>query len=216
MILLSILISTVLIRKNMLELLLKNIKINKYTEVIVFLDSFQFTIGEKRQKLLEKSKGKFVVFIDDDDKINQDYCNIITNIILENDIDYIGYKIKRILNNKIYPIEFRSIKYEHCWSNEKISYRHISHTNPIKSEIAKKFKFQNINRGEDNDWCEQIFQSKLIKKEFFLDEIMYEQIFNDQTSLSIPSNSFKRSFYSQEHHIEPIFIYPFRREIKFM
>ena len=70
-------------------------KLQDKIEVVVFQDGFQATIGEKRNRLLETSTGKFTVFIDDDDDISENYCKKINTIIERKNVDYIGYKLSR-------------------------------------------------------------------------------------------------------------------------
>jgi hypothetical protein len=45
--------------------------------------------------------------------------------------------------------------------------------NCIKASIAKQFKFPEINHGEDTQWATQIKESGLLKKEVYIDKILY-------------------------------------------
>jgi len=189
---LSILICSVIERQAKLNNLLGAIndqivktQIQNKVEVCVFQDNFDYTIGEKRNSLLKCASGKFLVFVDDDDEIHITYCKRINEIIENKNIDYIGYRISRIFDGIEQPYEYRSIHFNKIFRTiDKVGYRTVSHTNPILAEIAKNFKFESWNSGEDADWCQQIHESKLIKKEHFINESMYIQHYNKEESLS--------------------------------
>ena len=68
-----------------------------------------------------------------------------------------------------------SIKYnEYNTTQNFITYeRYPNHLNVIKREIAVQFKFPEINFGEDTDWATQINKSGLLKKETYIDQVLY-------------------------------------------
>ena len=69
-----------------------------------------------------------------------------------------------------------SIKYKAYRTNDTgpIKYeRYPNHLNIIRSDIAKQFRFPEINHGEDTDFATQIFKSGLLKKETTIDGVMY-------------------------------------------
>jgi glycosyltransferase involved in cell wall biosynthesis len=62
---------------------------------IINNSSTKYTIGEKRNRLLEEAKGDFIVFIDDDDEVSDDYVESIIEAINSNqEIDCIGMRGK--------------------------------------------------------------------------------------------------------------------------
>ena len=72
------------------------------------------------------------------------------------------------------PIEFKhSIKYNNWFEKNGILYRNPNHLNCIKSSIAKQFKFNHKNLGEDMDWSYQILQSNILKTEHEIQETIY-------------------------------------------
>lgn len=69
------------------ECILKQIdKIDGHRDVefISYRDNKQVTVGEKRNVLLRNSKGRFVCFVDDDDRISHDYVESILTCIVNN------------------------------------------------------------------------------------------------------------------------------------
>ena len=181
---LSVLIPTVPSRFHLLNQFLDYVSHQKIEDVefVIFADNYILSIGEKRNILLEESSGDFIVFIDDDDWVHVRYFELLNQVFCFKKVDYIGYMMARSFNGIVQPHEIRSIKYKRCFSDAYGTYRNVSHTNPIRRSIATQFKFPKKSQGEDVDWCQQIFESKLIVREHFVNLPMYEQRFTDSNS----------------------------------
>lgn len=132
------------------------------------------SIGKKRNDLLDKAQGEYVCFIDDDDKISDDYIRLVLNA-LQKKPDCLSLKGIITFDGHEPKIFEHSIKYsEYRTTENAITYeRYPNHLNVIKSSIAKQFKFPEINFGEDTDWATQIHKSGLLKKEVQIDKILY-------------------------------------------
>ena len=146
--------------------------INK-VELLFYKDKRgQKTTGHKRNVLIEKAKGKFVVFVDDDDDVSSDYVFEIIKAIEDNpSVDAIGIRGVYTSTNEQTPFE-TSIK----WSWEKTNgfyTRYINHISPIKKEIASAIKFPDKTIGEDYDYVMQLKKSKLIKTEVVIKKQIY-------------------------------------------
>lgn len=141
---------------------------------IITDDSIYKSIGEKRNYLLNLVNGEYVCFIDDDDKVSDDYFKTIFSAI-ENKPDNLSLKGIITIDGQLPKYFEHSIKYnEYKTTQNLITYeRYPNHLNVIKTEIAKKFKFPETNFGEDTDWATQIKDSGLLKKETYIDKILY-------------------------------------------
>lgn len=174
---LSILIPTITGRENLLERLLNLISEQRQwtelgVEIVIEKDNRQKSIGEKRNLLLSKATGEYSVFIDDDDIIPDYYLKEIETAIKENP-DTIGFK-GSYSENGIQKKEFIHSITNHEYSETMYYfYRPPNHLNPIKTSIAKQFRFPHKNLFEDTDWAMQIQKSGLLKTEVFIDKIMY-------------------------------------------
>lgn len=192
---LSILICTMDSRKNLLTNLLDKLKtqiekheqVDKFSNIeIIINDEENLSIGAKRNILISKANGKYVVFIDDDDDISTNYIEKIIERIKKNP-DCIGLNIKRTMNNKELLIK-SSIQYKE-WEdiNNNLAVRPINHINPIKKDLANQVLFDDISYGEDRFWSKEIHH--LIKTEEYIDnEPLYFYQYNPETSLSIQSD----------------------------
>ena len=77
MIILSILIPSLESRRGSLRTLLSLIGTREGVEVLTHIDDGRISTGNKRNQLVEKAQGKYVVHIDDDDYITPKYLSLI-------------------------------------------------------------------------------------------------------------------------------------------
>lgn len=144
-----------------------------YVEIISDCDNKQLTIGAKRQKLLEKAKGEYIVFIDDDDSIPDFYIHEIVKASKSKpdcigfliDCDIEGAKHKAIASNKYSD-----------WSENLDGYKYnrtTYHKTPVRREIALQIGFKNERFGEDYDYSKRLKESGLLKFEEFIPLVMY-------------------------------------------
>lgn len=157
-------------------------KLNTFTdiEILFEVDNKEISVGAKRQKLLERAKGKFVVFIDDDDWVNEDYIKDIRNAIIKNpDIDCIGSLEEcQIRGQK--KIACHSNKYAD-WNDRQDGYdyvRTIYHKDPVKRELALKAGFKDLRFAEDHDYAKRL--KPLLNKEYFINKVMQIYRYTDE------------------------------------
>lgn len=142
-------------------------------EILSYTDNREKTTGHKRNVLLERAKGKFVVFVDDDDKLSPQYVELILKAIKENpQIDAIGIRGKYSEDGKT-PEPFET-SLKHNWEKRNgWYYRTINHISPIKREHAITVKFPDITIGEDYKYTMALKDSKLLKKEVVIETPIY-------------------------------------------
>lgn len=144
-------------------------------EIIGLFDNKKRTVGEKRQDLLNLAKGEYLVFIDDDDRISDDYISSIMGEIYKNpNTDCIVFDCICCINKSDiktlckYGIEF---EYGHI-NSEKPQWRgKPAHTMVYKSIIAKQHSYNNSNFGEDVDWV--VRACKDIREQTRIDKVLY-------------------------------------------
>jgi len=159
----------------LLEILMPQTSQNEDVTFLIDIDNGEDSIGKKRNRLLKESTADYVAFIDDDDRISNNYVDKILKGI-ENGVDCCSLR-GIITENGGNPLVFEhSIKYNSYKTNPvgEVRYeRFPNHLNCIKASIAKQFKFPEKNHGEDTDWATQIHKSGLIKTEHYIPEILY-------------------------------------------
>ena len=154
-------------------------------EVLINVDDGAKPVGEKRNEILYKARGKFICFVDDDDLVSDSYLTRIVELIDNNpDLDCIGF------TGMFYNNDKPQMKFKHAnmyrgnyKDSEGIQYRPANHLNPIRTELAKQVGFPNKNFGEDADYSDKILKSGLIKKEVIIEnEVMYHYLFSKSES----------------------------------
>ena len=170
---LSILICSVLSRIEMLRSLLGALKeqLTKDVEILVERDEGKITIGAKRNVLLQKATGNYVAFVDDDDKVSDDYVTKILKAIstspdccsIEGEIHF---RSKSVTKKFIH-----SIRYKRWFQAGDIYYRCPNHLNPVKRTTALRVGFPDMARGEDKNYSLRL--RPLLKTEQKIDGVIY-------------------------------------------
>ena len=144
----------------------------KKVEILYDCDKGELSIGEKRNKLLNRATGDYVAFIDDDDWVDSEYMFKIIEA-LKSDPDCVqligmmntdGYNQTRFEHSILHP------KY---YDHGGVYYRYPNHLNPIRRDIAQRFKFPEVDFGEDTEWATQIRDSALLQREEPIDKVIY-------------------------------------------
>lgn len=182
--LLSVLIPTLPDRKDFLFDLLDELhyqmeqwNIENEVEIITDDEGKNLSIGAKRQRLLEKAKGEYITFIDDDDEVINDYLWVIILGIKNTKPDVVSFNGYMTTNGKgreKFKIRknFPYITLQHAdGKNEYL--RCNNHLSPIKREIALKIGYKDLSFAEDYDYAKRLKESGLIKTEYYFDGDLY-------------------------------------------
>ena len=172
---LSILIPSMHKRRGLLNRLIASIGFNDEVEILTDVDSGEVTTGNKRNRLIKRAKGTYIVFIDDDDAISCDYIPSILEAITH-DPDVITFNGWMTTDN-VARIDFRiglgfpytAVNYE----NKIIYLRYPNHLCPIKRTIAEQVLFPNATFGEDYKWATDLKDRQLLKKEYRINKFLY-------------------------------------------
>lgn len=180
--LLSILVCTISKRASLFKLLDKKIRnqLTIETEYLVNLDHGKYSIGYKREELKLQSTGKYIVYIDDDDHISQNYIKDILYIIKNYEPDAIGIKCLYTVNFK-HKTHF--IATNSTLLAKGIPCRPLGHLNPVKREIAIKAPFPDLYYGEDRKYSNEI--KPYIKREIIAKNTLYWYDYRPNSSESI-------------------------------
>lgn len=177
---LSILIPTLPSRKEKLSELMRELhtqivvsNLESEIEILVNEDNKEKTTGKKRNELLERSHGKYVCFIDDDDEIA---CDYITSIYwaLKESPDCVGFSGRYTINGGN-EIKWRlSSKYVDCDNYDTgrlVYHRRANHLTPIKREFALLAGFPDKSNAEDKWYSERVNQ--YLKNEIYIEKELY-------------------------------------------
>lgn len=195
--------------KIMKELIKQTEKYNDI-ELISFFDNKKRTIGTKRQEMIGLVQGEYIVFIDDDDRISEDYVDKIMEALYNNPHTdcVVFHSITRINGGPEILCKY-DVEYEYGYISNTEWRGKPAHTMVYKSEIAKRYKFPNLQNGEDIAWVKNV--CKDIKKLTKIEKVLYyydanylttseTAILSDKTiknNIKILSN--KQNFWDEKH-----------------
>ena len=178
---LSILICSIKGREELLQKLVNSIKRQsiknmREVEILIEIDSKKITTGMKRNLLLERARGDYICFVDDDDKISEDYVTKILEAIKSKpDCCSLEGQLKRRLNRKqmraarrsrgtkimaggiLISTFIHSLKYKTWFERRGIYYRCPNHLNVVRRELAYQVGFPDISQGEDMTYSLNLF-----------------------------------------------------------
>ena len=175
---LSILICSLNRRKHFLDKLLSKLEAqqNDQVELITSIDDGELSIGAKRQKLLEDSNGEYIVFIDDDDDVSEDYVQKILSAI-KSEPDVVGIHLIMNHDGHLSGKTYHSIKYKNWYDAPsenpqwRYYYRNPNHLNPVKRNLALQVGFKDISNGEDRDYSMRLLP--LLATEEYIKSAIY-------------------------------------------
>ncbi len=119
-----------------------------------FLDG-GLSIGLKRDELVQRSTGKYICFLDDDEDISGSYVETLLRLCQYN-FDVCCFRNISKMDNYWTVIDM-SLSYENEQASpDKIVRRKPWHICPVKSAYAKLHRFEDSNYGEDFQWMERV------------------------------------------------------------
>lgn len=142
-------------------------------EIIIDKDNKEVSIGAKRQRMLEKALGEWVVFIDDDDLVASTYISDILNAAKEDEVDAIGFLIDCYDGRNYTGRAKASLKYSD-WGEYHDGYRYVRtiyHKTPVKRKLALKAGFKDERYGEDYSYAMRL--KNYLQTEKFIDKVLY-------------------------------------------
>lgn len=159
-----------------------NITILKYhnfdVEIIVCSDEKKITTGEKRNCLLKIAKGKYVIYIDDDDEVPDYY---IREMLKACDLDSDCFAINgKMTTDGQKEIKWRLSKdYDNVTIKENgvdVYLRKTNHITGVKRELALLAPFPNKSNAEDKGYSDAL--NPFLKTEYKIELPMYHYKFS--------------------------------------
>jgi glycosyltransferase involved in cell wall biosynthesis len=144
-------------------------------ELLIDKDEGEVSIGAKRQRMLEKSRGRYLCYIDDDDLVHPRYVELILQA-LKSKPDCVGFRVKRLVDHREQMEAIHSFRFDE-WNTDHTRplERTPQHLNPIARRLAMKIGFRDMDHGEDHDYSTRLLP--LLKSEVFIDRQLYEYDF---------------------------------------
>ncbi|MCX6328210.1 MAG: glycosyltransferase [Bacteroidia bacterium] len=148
-------------------------------EILYLGDNKKRSVGKKRNDLLRLAQGDYVVFVDDDDRITDDYiplllkgCQSGSDIVLfDVECSVNGGEFKKVYYNAQYPADRDLVNYYERLPN---------HLMCVKRALALKVMFKEINMGEDGIYA--LGLKPLIRTQAYISKTLYYYVFSHKKS----------------------------------
>jgi len=148
-------------------------------EVIVLTDNKQMMLGHKRNTMIDIAQGKYIAFVDDDDRIAPDYIAELLKAT-ETDADAIVFTAEVSLNGEPAKPCYYSKVHKRDYNKPTAYYRIPNHICCIKRSVSLKSSFPNILYGEDAGYGKVLL--KFLKTEHVIDKVLYYYDYNADTT----------------------------------
>lgn len=170
-ILLSVLIASTLDRQEMTYELLRGLEAQLTDQVEILLDYHETDcIGLKRNNLLSRAKGEYVVFIDSDDHVPHNYIELVLRACVQGS-DCIGINGTITTNGQNEQKWFISKQYGRWYLRGNQYFRTPNHISPVKRELALQAGFPEVKFAEDYEFSMRLLP--LLKTEVIIKEPLY-------------------------------------------
>ena len=153
--------------------------ISDRVEILFLVDNKSRTLGEKRNNLIDIAKGEYVCFVDDDDRVSEDYIKTLFEATFCG-YDVISFNSSVSLDGGVSKICDFSIKHKEDSNTQNKYLRIPNHLCCIKKDIVSKIKFSDISLGEDADFAKRVFH--LLQSEKKLEKVLYYYDYNSNTT----------------------------------
>lgn len=172
---LSICVCSLESRKDLLDRLMDRLspQLGNDIELLVDVDAGEVSIGAKRQRLLEKTTGRYIVFIDDDDLVAVDYVERIRKALSDGSRpDCVSFAGKTYIDGR-YNCDISYRMAGNDPNKGRFRYHNYGpmHVTPIRREIALAVGFPDENIAEDTAYAKGC--ESLIKTEIFIPADLY-------------------------------------------
>lgn len=148
-------------------------------EIIILTDNKQMMLGHKRNVMVEMAQGKYISFVDDDDRIADDYIAELLKAT-ESDTDSIVFTAEVSLNGEPPLPCYYSKDVKRDYNHKDGYYRIPNHICCIKREVSLKSSFPHLLYGEDAGYGKLLLP--YLKTEHKIDKVLYYYDYNAETT----------------------------------
>jgi hypothetical protein len=130
---------------------------HRQVEICVDIDNGELSVGQKRQKLLERAVGHYVAFVDDDDLVASDYLRRILGALKDHPTTDCLSLVGVMTTDGEQPERFEhSVSFDGWYTREGVHYRTPNHLSVVRRDLAIKVGFINKSVGEDHDYSSRL------------------------------------------------------------
>jgi len=148
-------------------------------EILVLTDNKSITLGTKRNEMVRLASGTYVAFVDDDDRLENDYLAALL-AGTSSGADVLTFDVSVSLDGGVPKPCYYSIKYP-VDSNTRTAYRRLpNHLMAVKREHALRAEFPAKNRGEDSAYAKRL--RPFLETEHRIGRVLYHYDYSSATT----------------------------------
>lgn len=141
----------------------------KEVEILAEVDDGKQSSGTKRQKLLNRSVGKYVCYVDDDDRVSDNYVKSIVEGC-KSGADVVTFNLEMLNARKQKEIW----RFGLATNNRGNGIMCVNHLCAWKATLARKVGWPpQLGYWDDHFWFEPLFFANLITTQFHINRTLY-------------------------------------------
>lgn len=148
-------------------------------EIIMLTDNKKMMLGHKRNVMVDIAQGKYIAFVDDDDRIASNYIAELLKATAT-DADCIVFKAEVSLNGEPPKICDYSKDHRRDYNHKDGYYRIPNHICCVKRAVSLKSSFPHLLYGEDAGYGKVLLPH--LKTEHKIDKVLYYYDYNAETT----------------------------------
>lgn len=148
-------------------------------EILMLTDAKGMLVGDKRNAMVRMARGEYVVFVDDDDRLETDYIATLLEAT-RHGADCITFDAMVSLNGAPAKVCHYSQRYERDL-NTAVEYQRVpNHITAVRRLLALATPFPSKQFGEDSDYAMRLKPS--LRNEHRIDRVLYHYDYSDATT----------------------------------
>lgn len=148
-------------------------------EIIMLTDNKAMMLGAKRNVMVDMAQGRYVVFVDDDDRIEPNYLATLLNAT-QTGVDVITFLVAVSINGG----PAKPCRYSKDYAidrNTPDRYERLpNHICCIRKEVAARVSFPNVLYGEDSAYSKLLVPH--LKSEYHINRVLYHYDYDQATT----------------------------------
>ena len=148
-------------------------------EILMLTDNKKMMLGHKRNVMVDMAQGRYVQFVDDDDRIEPDMFASVLEAT-SSDADVITFQVSVSLNGARPKICTYSKDFAEDRNTIRGYERLPNHICAVKRDLARQVSYPNVLYGEDTGYSKLLHP--LLKSEHRIDRVLYHYDYNVDTT----------------------------------
>lgn len=148
-------------------------------EIVMLTDNKQMMLGHKRNVMVGMAQGRYVQFVDDDDRIEPDMLRTVLDAT-DADADVITFLARVSINGGDAKTCRYSLRYP-TDRNTATGYERVpNHICATRRDLATRVSYPHLPYGEDSGYSRLL--RPLLKTETHIDRVLYHYDYNSETT----------------------------------